>query len=381
MLWPRARPHSAEKVLVFRIGQIGDITCALPALRAVRRTYPAAHLTLLTSTGRVNSPGAVELLDGVDWIDEIFAYGADDIATYPGRWRLAMALRRRRFDVWVNLSASLATPMRELRGMAFARLVGPRWARGWHVDTLNWGAQLQSEYMVFPGEVERCLDIVNGAGFPVEPVEFGLSRSEKVQSRVDTLLSTEGVADWVAIAPGGKRATNRWPAERFATVGAVLAARGAGVLLLGGAAEEAECARIAASIGPAARSFAGRLTLPESCEVLRRCRFAVCIDSGVQHLAAAVGTPSISLFSFWQMRGKWRPYGDENVVLQKWVPCHTCLLDRCPYDNRCMKAIAVDEVTKHAGEILALSSGQPIGRGGILSDTPEPRVEGRRVGA
>lgn len=72
----------------------------------------------------------------------------------------------------------------------------------------------------------------------------------------------------------------------------------------------------------------------------------------MQHLAAAVGTPCVSLFSFWQMRGRWHHYGARNVVIQKWVPCHTCLLDECPIGNACMKAIQVEEVVRHAAGML-----------------------------
>jgi len=68
LLWPRRRPVFAERVCVFRIGHIGDIVCALPAIRSVRRAYPNARLTLFTSPGPTG-PGAVELLPGNDWID------------------------------------------------------------------------------------------------------------------------------------------------------------------------------------------------------------------------------------------------------------------------------------------------------------------------
>ena len=124
------------------------------------------------------------------------------------------------------------------------------------------------------------------------------------------------------------------------------------VVLIASGAEADLCKELALQIGPRANSFAGELSLPESIELLRRCRLLICVDSGVQHLAAAVGTPCISLFSFWQMRGKWHPYGSRNLVLQKWVPCHTCLLEFCPNDNRCMKAIGVEEVARHAAQML-----------------------------
>ena len=70
---------------------------------AIRRAYPAAHLTLVTSPGKAGSVGARELLDGVSWIDEIVVYHAEDIATARGRLELVRNLRARKFDVWIEL--------------------------------------------------------------------------------------------------------------------------------------------------------------------------------------------------------------------------------------------------------------------------------------
>jgi heptosyltransferase-2 len=167
-------------------------------------------------------------------------------------------------------------------------------------------------------------------------------------------LRAVGAATIVALAPGCRHSVKRWPAERFAAVGKFLDGHGIGVVLLGGASESRECEQIARIIGPNALSLAGRLSLPEAMEVLRRSRLTVCVDSGLQHVASAVGTPTVSLFSFWDMRGKWVPHGGRNIVLQRWVPCHTCFLDECPHDNRCMKAIETAEVIGQVAAKLGL---------------------------
>jgi asparagine synthase (glutamine-hydrolysing) len=355
LLWPGRRPGSAERVCVFRIGYIGDIVCALPAIRSVRRAYPNARLTLFTSPGPTG-PGAVELLPGNDWIDELRVYYSEDIETLPQRWKLMREMRARRFDVWIELPNNLSSIFRQFRDMMFARMTGVRWARGWRINTIRLAAQAQSEHLRFTGEVDRTLDIVKRAGIPAARIDFGLPRLPGVQARIDELLQTRGLQSnvLVAIAPGAKRSTNHWPAERFAEVGRMLADSNSAVVLIAGGAEAELCEGLASQMGTHAHSFAGELSLPESIELLRRCRLLICVDSGVQHLAAAVGTPCISLFSFWQMRGKWRPYGSRNVVLQKWVPCHTCLLEECPIGNACMKAIEVEEVVRHAAEMLGL---------------------------
>jgi ADP-heptose:LPS heptosyltransferase len=354
LLWPGARPRGARRICVFRIGNIGDIVCALPAMRAVREAYPEARLTLLTSPGARGMPGASDVLRGADWIDEVRVYHTEDIDTHAKRAALLRELRSASFDLWIDLPNNLTSVSRQFRDMIFARMTGVRWARGWRIDTLRWAAQAQSECLSFPNEVDRMLDTVRRLGIVPRLVDFALPRSAPWDGTAhqQRLVSAAQRKPLVAIAPGAKRTTNLWMTDRFAAVGAELARAGYHIVLIGGAGEAPVCERIAREVGRSATSFAGALSLAESSELIRRCKLVVCLDSGVQHVAAAVGTPVVSLFSFWQMRGKWRPHGKDNVVIQKWVDCHTCLLDNCPNHNRCMKAIRVSEVVAHARRLL-----------------------------
>ncbi|MGH7949771.1 MAG: glycosyltransferase family 9 protein, partial [Candidatus Binataceae bacterium] len=107
-------------------------------------------------------------------------------------------------------------------------------------------------------------------------------------------------------------------------------------------------------------SVAGAASLQQSVELLRRCTALVCNDSGVQHLAAAVGTPCVSLFSRRDFRAKWRPYGSQHTVIHKWVECHTCFLDQCPVGNRCINLIGIDEVVAATERILASSGARSL---------------------
>ena len=370
--WPLSKPATANRICIFRIGHIGDIACALPAISSIRRAYPDAHLTLLTSPGQRGIPGAADVLADAKWIDELRIYHTDDIDTLAKQWSLVRSLRARRFDVWIDLPNNLSTISRQCRDMLFASLVAPKWARGWRIDTLKWAARAQSEYLHFPNEVDRLIRIVRESGVDVAEAAFPIARTPDTRARIDVLMRTLSLTPdrLIALAPEAKRSTNLWPAERFAEAGRELARHGYTIVLIAGKSESLACAQIAAQIGTSAHSVAGTLSVAESCELLRRCRLLICLDSGTQHLAAAIGTPCLSLFSFWQMRGKWHPHGPRNVVLQKWVPCHTCLLDECPNCNRCMKAIEVAEVVRQAATMLEIDAA----RASIQRSTRSPAI-------
>ena len=217
-------------------------------------------------------------------------------------------------------------------------------------------AQAQSLFLEFPDEVERLLEIVRAGGFAGGDAEFPLELSDSNRRTVTDLLGEAGVdkgAAMIAFAPGAKLEPNRWPVDRFIEVGINLAARGYAIVVLGGASDAPMCEKIAKQIGRNAASLAGKTTVRDSCEVLARCVMLICNDSGVQHLAAAVGTPCVSLFTRREFPGMWWPHGSQHVPLLKNVECHTCFLDVCPYDNKCIKAIGVDEVIAAASRVLA----------------------------
>lgn len=328
-------------------------------MHAIRRAYPGAHLTLVTSPGKAGSVGARELLEGVSWIDEVVVYHAEDIATARGRIELVRNLRARNFDVWIELPV-VAAPLATLfRNLMVARSAGVRWGFGWRYEP-RFAAPAQSLFLDFPDEVERLLEIVRSAGLAADDDTdesyFPLELTDSNQRAVSDVLEHAGVAAsdlMIAFAPGAKLEPNRWPADRFIEVGNNLAARGYRIVVLGGGPDVPMCDGIAKAIGRNAVSLAGKTSVRDSCEVLARCAMLICNDSGVQHLAAAVGTPCVSLFTRREFPGMWWPHGPQHQVLMKDVECHTCFLDACPYDNKCIKAIGVDEVIAAAARVLA----------------------------
>ncbi len=362
-LWPGKRPQQADRVAIVRHFTIGDIAVAIPAMVAVRRAYPQAHLALVTSpTGRRNTgTEGWRLLEGAPWLDDVVVLDRRRLQGFRAVLETVRELRKRRFDVWIELPDNDLGTLRLLRNMLFARACGPRWAYGWQLASVTWAKQAQSQFLKFQNEVERLLGLVGACGIGAERREFPLGLNDAHRRKIDGVLNQAGLEGrrLVAVAPGAKHPSHRWPTERFAEVARSLSADGLGVAVIGSSSEREMCMRVAAEIGQPHWCLAGETSLLESCELLRRCALVVCNDSGVQHMAAAVGTPCLSLFAFTNLPGQWWPYGSRNRVIHKWVPCHTCFKETCPNDNLCLGLISAEEVRQAACEVMRGSEARP----------------------
>lgn len=355
LLWPRRRPADARSVCIYRTGNVGDLLCALPAICAVHRAYPLARIVLLSTPGLPGLPSARTVLGSVDWIHEFVEYLPAEMFRIGSARRIVKSLRARKFDVFIELPNDMARMRTLARNMIFARATGAKWAWGWTLGTVRVGLQRQSEELEFPDEVDRLLQIVGRCGIETQDIEFRLPLAGAHRNSADTLLRSLGVdldSPLVAIAFGAKREDNRWPLERFAAVGRELAGSGYQVVAVGSRDERADAQGLCETIGDKCFNLAGRTDIAVAGAILERCRLVVCNDSGIQHLASAVGTPSVAIFSFWQLRGKWYPHHPGAIVLQKQVACHTCYRQSCPFGKECVLGTTSREVTDAAVAVL-----------------------------
>jgi heptosyltransferase-2 len=170
------------------------------------------------------------------------------------------------------------------------------------------------------------------------------------------VLERAGVARGARYAILGPRSAygpaREWFPERFVAAGRELALRGLRVVVCGTAGERDACAAVAAGIGAAAVSIAGETTLPALVAVAAGASLALCNDSGLAHVAAATGAPTIQIYGS-AASGWTAARGPRVRVLHRAPVCSPCWRRTCVIGTRCLDAVRVPWVMRHADELLA----------------------------
>jgi len=177
---------------------------------------------------------------------------------------------------------------------------------------------------------ERYLRIVTGERPSTRPVPR-LVVPEAAAGRWRALMGPRGEGRLVGIFPGSNAPSRRWEPDRFAAVARAMAGQGARVVVFGGGGERELAAQVA---GDVALNVAGRTDLPTLAAGLADCDLLITNDSGPMHLAAAVGTPTISLWGAGD-RAETGPLGSgHRVLVRADLPCVPCVRNHCPRRGR-----------------------------------------------
>ena len=95
IFWIREKHTHFQKICIYKIGNIGDIVCSIPAMQKIRKAYPMSHITLVTSPGKRGMPGGKEILGNADWLDEIIIYYSDDLDSIFKTFKWWAALKKK----------------------------------------------------------------------------------------------------------------------------------------------------------------------------------------------------------------------------------------------------------------------------------------------
>ena len=349
----RMRKDGIKRIVVRGPNWIGDAVMAEPALRALRGLFPDAEITLLVK------PAVAELLGSHPGLDRILVYDSRrQHAGLTGKWGLARALRRLRFDLAVLFQNAFEAAL-----LAFLAGIPRRY--GYATDGRR---LLLTDPVVVPErtkvvhQTEYYLELLRSLGAEGPPASPRLFLSDGEVEAMHRRLAEAGIGETnlvVGLNPGSTYGNaKRWLPERFAETADRLArehgSEGLRVVIVGARGEEALGEAIAEKMQAKPVLLSGQTSIRELMAVIHRCGLFITNDTGPMHIAAAFGVPLVAVFGPTDPRTT-SPFGNGHALLRHQVECAPCLLRECPIDHRCMTGVSVDQVFAAAMEKLNVS--------------------------
>lgn len=323
-----------QRVLLIRLSALGDILLMTPLLNLLRATWPQAQIDVLVKAEYRDllreHPGITRLL------------------TFDSRQPLLRALRSLRTDPY-DLALDLhCTPRSQLllRGLRARRKLtyNKRVLRRALLVRLGWNTlQRMTPVPELYAASLRRLGLMGRLGAPA--MYLDAESTEAMQAHIARSLPDAPDQPLLAVAPGARWPTKRWPVARFAAVAQELAReKQAAVVILGGP-DEVDLARaIHDKLDVPVVNGAGALSLMHSAALLSRCRLLVSNDSGLMHMATALKVPVVAIFGPTVQEFGFYPFQARAEVVSEPLPCRPCSTKgslRCPRGHHaCMQDIS-----------------------------------------
>jgi lipopolysaccharide heptosyltransferase I len=372
-------PSVWKNILLIKPSSLGDIVMALPALSALRRSFPQARITWLVR------PAFAPLIEGHPHLDEIIHFDRKKLGkawycpfAMKALGSLIADLRRRRFDTVLDLQGLLRSA-----SLAWACGCKHRFGPDWGREFAHWFyTTTVPRHADWVHVIDYYMKIIEAMGGCDRGVEFVLPEKPAVAASVRDLLhrslkcevssvkpqakadAVEGKTSdfklqtsnfklpYAVIIPGSAQVSKCWPAERFGALADRLASEhGLSIVATGGGAENAMVERIQSHAKCRIVNLAGRTSLPELVEVLRSARLVVSNDTGPGHIAAALGKPLVMMFS-WSNPLRVGPYRRPECIVGRDIATRgLAIKSRDP--QHAIQHITLDEVYARVAAQLA----------------------------
>ena len=348
-----------ERVLIYRMGSLGDTVVALPALHLVARAFPGAERRMLTNFPvNAKAPPVAAILEHTGLVEGYFRY-AVGTRSVGELLRLWWQLRRWRADVLVFLGPNRGVKAARRDALFFRlcgirRLVGVPATEAMQRNLVEADGQLEFEAARLTRNIAEL-----GEARLDDAASWDLRLTETERARGAEVIAPCGGRPVIAVSVGTKVQSKDWGRENWRALLRRMGQVYAGyALVLNGAAGESEASEFAAdgwrevNGGPVV-NLCGTLTPRESAAAFAHARVFVGHDSGPMHLAAAVQVPCVAVFAARNIPRVWFPYGSKHRVIYHRVDCAGCGLETCIVEGKkCLTSIGVEEVFAEVKAVL-----------------------------
>jgi len=320
------------RILIHRLGSLGDTIVALPAFRVVRQTYPDAHITVLTNPPVSEKAAPLEsVVENMGLFDDALYYPMAS-RDYAKLARLHSEIRRRRFDLYVSLTFGRHLPS-SIRDYLYFKTAGIGRVVGLPFDRRDRVCLKVGDGPLHEHEARRLIRRARAVNptlaDSIDPddapwTDLKLTPAELAQG--DELLRQAGIAgNFLVASVGAKLVQKDWGVARWN--------------------------ELFGRLGPR-YNMCGKSGPRVSAAIMRHARLFVGHDSGPMHLAAAAGIRCVAIFCAHQPPGRWFPLGRGHAVFYPYEFFRTERWDDVEYQQHAISTITADEVAAAAEKIL-----------------------------
>ncbi len=332
-----------KRILMIKLGAIGDVILAVPSIRAIRNNFPNAFISVLVGAE------SRRVLKKCPYIDEIILYDrkGNDKAI-KGLLKMGAIIKRKAFDMSIDLQNNRSSHI-----IAWLAAIPRRFGYN-----NKWGFLLNSrlKYLkIGAGPIEEQFRVLKRSGVNT----IGASRRLEIWpgkedfQYVDDFLKNEWVREdqvLVGINIGSSWKTKRWPLKCFARLSDMLAAKDIRVVVTASEEEKDLVRDFVGATRAKVINAAGRTTITQLAALIKRCRVFVTGDSAPMHIASSMDTNFIALFGPTDPRRHFEPT-DKGIIIKKELRCSPCYKSDCK-KILCMEKIGVNEVYRLVMEKL-----------------------------
>ncbi|MEJ6951186.1 lipopolysaccharide heptosyltransferase II [Natronospora cellulosivora (SeqCode)] len=323
----------AKRILIIDLLYLGDLMFATPFIKELRKNFPEARIDII-----VNKTFH-DIMDDNPYLDNVYAYNKN--FSLKESISFSRGLSKNHYDFALNIHGNWRTAL-------ILKLVNPQYSvgyggrgRGIFLDRVV--SQAKNTHMV-----EAYLNILREIRLEVEKSNPQLEVSDKARASIRKKLN-----DWgshssnslIALNTGGTWPTKRWKLKAFAELADILNNDYGKVIFIGSKADSKRVAEIIDMMESEPLLACGKTSLKELAALVEYCDLVISNDSGPVHVAAAVGTPTITIFGPSNDQ-KYRPLGDKHRILKNDdISCRPCGEHQCPLNHhKCMEEIEVSQV-------------------------------------
>lgn len=314
---------TGNRILIIQTAFLGDAVLTLPMIRQLKLLFGNSKITVLCI------PSTREVFDHSKYVDETIVYDKrNQDKSLVSFFRLISRIRGKQFT-------HVYSPHRSLRSALISFFSNAKNTTGFNIATFPWLYKNVIGYDPGIHEVARNLSLI---GYEIKNERWKilpeLEIPDEIKNRTDELLKNFIIKKIIAVAPGSVWQTKIYPENYYIELIDLLISNEFEVLLIGGKEDKILCERIAANFKEHVIAFAGKVSVLESVEILKKCNALICNDSAPTHLAMIAGIPVLTIYCSTVPAFGFYPYSNKSMFISyddlKCKPCGIHGHKKCP---------------------------------------------------